>query len=46
MAASFHGRFGLGIRDNADGDFFVRSSKTHVEKLANEYDAYGRLLPS
>jgi len=32
-------RLGLGMRDNAEGDFFVGSSKTQVEKLAKEYDA-------
>lgn len=38
IVASFPG-FGLGMRDNAEGDFFVGSSKTQVEKLAKEYDA-------
>jgi hypothetical protein len=39
-------RLGLGMRDNAEGDFFVGSSKTQVEKLAKEYDACGGLFPS
>jgi hypothetical protein len=39
-------RLGLGMRDSAEGDFFVGSSKTELEKLAKEYDACGGLFPS
>lgn len=30
----FHVRFGLGMRDSAEGDFFVGSRMTQVSKLA------------
>lgn len=43
---SFDDRFGLGMRESAEGDFLVASSITQVSKLVRAYATDGGFVAS